>query len=371
MRRFVVCVAMMVLACCPIAWATPEPGEEEFEQALETLYEIGGPVWQPNGEWILFVRYAPDDGPSRIYKIRPDGTGLAAITPEWYANPVWSPDGTKFACVGGTETTDELYVLDLAGNHLRSLGYHPGFLGFEGWSPDGTMIAFSTRRGDGGPYIGLMTASGEEIKFVTRGFSAAWHPSGRYLVVEDTVGNNPTACLFEVDIQTKQRRQITFGEGSDRFPVYSPNGEWIAFVSAGRWQPGTPGSLICLVRRDGSGLRIVEISDEDYEYTPPSFSPDGQYLVFGRGKWVPTDLYICRIDGTGLRKLTNFYPDGQAKGQSTLKVAKAPIAPKEIARPVAPVKPAQPAKPAKKEKQREKKGAPFPLLAPPIPLRRH
>lgn len=371
MRRFTICVALAVLACCPIVRATPEPGEEEFEQALETLYQVGRAVWQPGGEWILFVRYAPDDGASQIYKIRPDGTGLTAITPEWYANPVWAPDGTKFACVGGTQTTDELYVIDLNGTHLRSLGYHPGFLGFEGWSPDGTMIAFTTRRGDGGPYVALMTNTGEEVRFVCTGYSAAWHPSGRYLVVEDTVGSDPIAYLFEVDVQTKQRRQITFAPGCDSAPVYSPDGEWIAFISSARWQPGSRGSSICLVRRDGSGMRVMELDDEDYAYTAPSFSPDGQYLVFGRGKWVPTDLYICRVDGTGLRKLTNFYPDGQAKGQSTLKVAKAPIAPKANAKPVAPVKPAQPAKPAKKEKKREKKGAPFPLLAPPIPLRRH
>ncbi|GBC95520.1 Protein TolB [bacterium HR16] len=372
MRRISFLPVALILFCLPL-WATPEPGEEEFEQAMETLYQVGGAVWQPNGEWILFVRYAPDNGPSRIYKIRPDGTGLTAITPEWYANPVWSPDSTKFACVGGTETTDELYVIDVDGNHLRSLGYHPGFLGFEGWSPDGSMIAFTTRRGDGGPYVALMTGTGEEIRFVCTGYSAAWHPSGRYLVVEDSVGNGPVTYLFEVDVQTKQRRQITFGVGCDSVPVYSPDGEWIAFLASARWQPGTRGSPICLVRRNGNDLHVLEIDEEDYAYTAPSVSPDGQYLVFGRGKWVPTDLYICRVDGTGLRKLTNFYPDGQAKRQGTLKVAKASFAPKVNAKPSAPAKPSPPAKPAKpaKKEKKEKKGAPLPLLAPPIPLKRH
>jgi len=355
-----------------MAWATPEPGEEELERALETLYQVGGAVWQPSGEWILFVRYAPDGGPSQIYKIRPDGTGLTAITPEWYANPVWAPDGTKFACVGGTEMTDELYVLDVNGTHLRSLGYHPGFLGFEGWSPDGSMIAFTTRRGDGGPYVALMTNTGEEVRFVCTGYSAAWHPSGRYLVVEDTIGNNPITYLFEVDVQTKQRRQITFKPGCDSVPVYSPDGEWIAFVSSARWQPRTRGSSICLVRRDGSDLRVLEIDEEDYDYTAPRFSPNGQYLVFGRGKWVPTDLYICRVDGTGLRRLTHFYPDGQAKGQDTLNVVKAAPVTNMQSHASSPAKSAKPVKPAKPTKRQQKRaeGAPFPWLAPPIPLRR-
>ncbi len=381
MSRLMLFVIAVAFAVSSVAHATPSPGDEEFAEALETLYRVGEPTWQPNGDWILFVRYAPGDGPMRIYKVRADGTGLTAITPEWYANPIWSPDGTKFACVGGTETTDELYVLDLNGNHLRSLGTHTGFLCFEGWSPDGGTIAFRTRRGDGGPYVALMTDTGAEIRFVCTGYSASWHPSGRYLAVEDRVGLSPVMHLFEVDVQTKQRRQIT-SEG--RSPSYSPDGEWIAFWSARPCEGGRC-SGIWLVRRDGSELRplVVEGDEEEYAYTPACFSPDGQYLVFGRGKWVETDLYICRIDGTGLRKITNFYPDETASGKSTLKMAKTPVAPKADAgvgqspggkntsplakTPASPAKRSQPAKPAEK---REKGGVPFPWLAPPIPVRK-
>ncbi|GIV16342.1 MAG: hypothetical protein KatS3mg022_1777 [Armatimonadota bacterium] len=103
----------------------------------------------------------------------------------------------------------------------------------------------------------------------------------------------------------------------------------------------------------GDNMHMAE-SDAD-------FSPDGQYLAFARGEYEATDLYICRIDGTGLRKLTNFYPDGQAKGQSTQKVAQSPVAPKGNAKPAPPAK----------QKQKKQKGAPFPLLAPPVPLKRH
>ncbi len=351
MRKVIFVAALAVSAWGAMTLATPEPGQEEFETALETLNQVGAPKWQPNGEWILFTRTSTPDGPQHIYKIRADGSGLIAVTPEWYANPIWSPDGTMFACVGGTETTDIPCVLDVNGNHLRFLGNHPGFLGLEGWSPDGSMIAFTTRRGDGGPYVALMSNRGEELRFVCTGHSAAWHPSGRYLIVEDCSGGLYTN-LYEVDVQTKRRRQVTFGSYNDSCARYSPDGEWIVFLSGGRWQEGTRGSEICLIRRDGSGLRVLPIDvDQSYAYTPADFSPDGQYLVFGRGKWVPTDLYICRVDGTGLRRLTHFYPDGQAKGQGALRVVKAAPVTKGQSRAFSAAKsakPVQPAKPAKR-----------------------
>lgn len=361
-------LAVLVAVWCASTKSTPEPSEEEMEEALETLRSVGSVIWQPSSEWILFVR---DDDPAgtswRIYKIRPDGTGLSAVSPPKISNPVWAPDGTMFACA--EDTPDDgggLWVMDLNGNRLRSLGYHPGFIGFAGWSPDGSKIAFTTRRGDGGPYVALMTSQGEEIRFLAEGWAAAWHPSGRYILYEwsDRDGNSH---LYEVDVETGVSRQITSGANSDYAGEYSPDGEWIVFLST-RGIHVEGGSRICLVRRDGSNLRVLPLGDNDatWEYTPPSFSPDGQYLVFGKGRWVPTDLYICRIDGTGLRKITSFHPDNRAKADGASKVAKAsdkrtPEKPKP-----APARKKQPARPAGKKEEKRSSGVPLPWIAPPI-----
>lgn len=47
---------------------------------------------------------------------------------------------------------------------------------------------------------------------------------------------------------------------------------------------------------------------DDWVHSEADFSPDGQYLVFARGKHVPINLYTCRLDGSELRRLTNYYP---------------------------------------------------------------
>lgn len=367
MRRVSFLPMMLILFCLPLG-ATPERGEEESQG----LIPVECPRWQPGGQWIIYSRSTSAENEiSYLYRIRADGSSLTQVTTEYTGFAIWSPDGNHIL-YATDDDTNPYRVIDINGTPIKSLGYHPGGDFVCAWSPDGSKIAFLVvRRDEGGPYVAVMDSNGRELFFATRAFDADWHPSGQYLVIQD-VANEGHEHLFELNLSTRQRRQITFGNHDDFHPRYSPDGEWIAFVSYTRHEEAGTGSAVWLVRRDGSSLQMLQLGDDpDWDYTPADFSPDGQYLVFGRGKWVPTDLYICRVDGTGLRKLTNFYPDGQAKGQSTLKVAKAPIAPKEIARPVAPVKPAQQAKPAKKEKKSEKKGAPFPLLAPPIPLKRH
>jgi len=168
-------LGILIVALCVVARSTPEPGEEDMDLALRTRIAIDSVAWQPvSGGWILFGRDEDDEDPVptswRIYKVRPDGTGLSPVSPTPLSNPIWAPDGTKLACVEDTPNDgDGLWVVDIHGNRLYSLGQHPGFLGFAGWSLDGSKIAFTTRRGDGGPYVAVMTSPGEELRFLSEG----------------------------------------------------------------------------------------------------------------------------------------------------------------------------------------------------------
>src|SRR5919109_657655 len=92
------------------------------------------------------------DGISRMYTIRPDGTGLRRLTipPTRQllggdSGPVWSPDGRRIAFERDLpywgQDRFRLYVIGSAGGEAVPLTSGP-FDVEPSWSPDGTRIAF-------------------------------------------------------------------------------------------------------------------------------------------------------------------------------------------------------------------------------------
>jgi Tol biopolymer transport system component len=127
-------------------------------------------------------------------------------------------------------------------------------------------------------------------------------------------------------------RRLTDGEWTDTMPSWSPDGSMIAF-SSNRHDPANAAVFsIYLVRPDGTGLRRVHVAgppgspEADKErFNHVCFSPDCQWLLFtsnlggvnaepisGPNQFQPYgDLYVCRLDGSGLVRLTcNAYENG-------------------------------------------------------------
>jgi Tol biopolymer transport system component len=323
-------VLQLLLAGVMVGWTIPAHASDEGGTDRKW---IGGVGWQRNGDWIIFERDADTPNTSIIYKIRSDGTGLTQLSINGdETNPVWSRDGTRIAF--GTRTSSEtIWTMDANGGNRISLGEHTNLGAICCWSPDGQKIAY-LKQGEG--IILIINMAGEEVAIGGGGTSADWHPGGRYMVVDresNVPGHTYGVNLYESDLESDDYRQITTGDYLDMDPRYSPDGEWIVFVSGMRARDMGGGSSICLVRRDGSELSVLPLGDpEGWVHSSPDFSPDGQYIVFARGPEAASDLYICSRDGTELRRLTYFYPQiGKAK--RPIRMAKASSKQKTAAAP--------------------------------------
>lgn len=100
-------------------------------------------------------------------------------------------------------------------------------------------------------------------------------PNGRQLAVE-TIGEGGQHTIWVYDLAgTSARRRLT-QEGSNTRPVWTPDGQRIAFGSDRDGAHGVHWQLA-----DGSGLpERLTTAEKGFEHYPESFTPDGRVLAF-------------------------------------------------------------------------------------------
>jgi Tol biopolymer transport system component len=172
------------------------------------------------------------------------------------------------------------------------------------WSPDGTKVAF-VRDGE----LHVADADGANDRRLTRkapglhwpATAPAWSPDGKRIAFSGT------RDLFLVDVATGKLKAVTRSAESWRgnyTPAFAPNGRTLAFTRS----TNAFNSDIFLVRVDGTGLRRLTRSNGTHdvhgEEAGPAFSPDGRTVVYASNRDGNLELYRIGIDGRGERRLT-------------------------------------------------------------------
>lgn len=108
-------------------------------------------------------------------------------------------------------------------------------------------------------------------------------------IVFDLLGD-----LYLLDASGGQAKPVTQGMAFDTQPTYSPDGEWIAFVS-----DRSGAENLWLMRADGSEPRQVSFGDDDTVLVSPAWSPDGKSIYVSRFRWSLNNYELWRyaLDG--------------------------------------------------------------------------
>jgi len=311
------------------------------------------PSWSPDGKWIAFSsdrgtdfkrhKFPLDDispgfehiQAASIYVIQTDGTGLRKLTPdgEMAGSPKWSADGKRlvfydmdaeytFAARLFGEATSQIISVDVATGARTERTSGPGLkVSPQFLSPDriGYLIKGPGQKGE------LAFTSGEHgadapAPGVIR--NPAWSPDGKQLVYEkfayDSKQNQP---LYAKD----QTFDLRF---SGEFPAVSSTGKLALspFGDVGALRI-IPFDKVAVYVSDLDGTNRKQLFQQDGGGAfSPSWSPDGQWVVFGYGavfkdrESKPQRLVMTRADGSEKRELTtgplnsgfpSFSPDGK------------------------------------------------------------
>ena len=184
-------------------------------------------------------------------------------------------------------------VMDADGNGVRKVFGSREFRTGPSWSPDGKKIAYvQGEEKDSAIYVS--TIKGGLVEKLTNGFMPSWSPDGREIIFSDiSVNRSPLGVL---NLPTRGKKTLLSNKMPwIVFPTWSPRGDKIAFSEIdGRINQDllewTKANLY-IVNRDGTGLRQV-VKDEGAVAMGPTWSPDGDALIYGTSGVKPTALAL-------------------------------------------------------------------------------
>jgi TolB protein len=145
-------------------------------------------------------------------------------------DPDWSPDGTKIAFTSHAVTdnqlnsvTAEIYVIDPTGTGSpQRLTFNTEEERSPSWSPDGTRIVFSCRRGGSDFEICVMNADGSgqvQLTDNTVGdLTPSWSPDGQKIIFHRPVAGR--LQLWWMNADGTGQAQLTSTAGINAFPKW-------------------------------------------------------------------------------------------------------------------------------------------------------
>jgi TolB protein len=206
--------------------------------------------------WALYPGYD-------IFTANPDGSDLKQLTttPGYDAEATISMDGKKIVFTSLRHGDLDIYSMDANGKHVKQLTHELGYDGGPFFSPDRKWIVYRAYHPQNDKDIAeykdllgknlirptsleiqMMKADGSGKHQLTNlgaaSFAPSFFPDGKRLIfssnysAEDhSTGGMGNFELFTITTDGKNLERVTFSDGFDGFPVFSPDGRHLVWAS--------------------------------------------------------------------------------------------------------------------------------------------
>jgi TolB protein len=251
---------------------------------------------------------------------------------------------TSIAFASNRSGHKEIFIMDYDGFDQRPLSGHQSISMAPAWSPPGDGLAYVSYFTGRPSIYWVDLASGEKRPIVEDGlhnFTPTFSPDGRWVAFTRSLAGNTE--IFKVDRRGGQPVQLTRNARIDANPAWSPKGDEIAFTSdragtpqiyvmdpdganvrrisreglsndGAAWHP--EGTAIAYAHRSEGGQRFDIavttlagetrlLTSEPGSHEAPSFSPDGNHIVFESTRDGASQIWVVDVDRGNLRRLTS------------------------------------------------------------------
>ena len=250
------------------------PGDRRL---LYSSTHASGPSCPPKPKREGAYRWALDD--YDIYAVGIDGQDMQRLTstPGYDAEATISPDGKTIVWTSVKDGDLDLYAMNLDGSNPRRLTHEIGYDGGAFFSPDSKRIVYRAAHPNdlaeidkyknllaqrlvepGQLEIFVMNADGSGQRLVTSNgasnFSPFYFPDGKRIIFSSNIetkgeGGRPSFHLYAIGEDGKGLERLTFDGQFNSFPMFSPDGTRLVWVSD---RQARPWRVQCLSRRLGA-----------------------------------------------------------------------------------------------------------------------
>ena len=158
-------------------------------------------AFSPEGNWIVFA--SNRSGDVELYVMRADGTGIVRLTGTkgYDGGPFFSPDGKRL-----------VYRSDRAGNDLLQI-----FMADLVFDSSGDITGLTNER---------QLTTGDDVNW-----APYWHPDGRHIIYTTSRHGHANYELYLMRDDGSNPIRVTFHNGFDGLPVFSPDGKYLMWSS--------------------------------------------------------------------------------------------------------------------------------------------
>jgi Tol biopolymer transport system component len=283
-------------------------------EARRLVDGAGEGEWAPEGDEIAFLRLESEDGQTTtvVSIASDDGSGVREVArvPGGMRAPRWSPDGRTLSMVAAPGSLlagaqQSVFLVDVEDGETWSVPAPDPrrTLSSAAWTAGGELVylqaeSVASAAGSAGRLIRQEARGGEVV-------SSLWSPStaqvldvlGDGRVVFDT--RSPRQNLRETLLRPDgpaNGRWLSRGESTDRQPVYSPDGEMVAFSS------NRGGGMNLWVVSTATG-RLRRITDSHLNWDP-GFTRDGEHIIWSSNLSGNYEIWMANPDGSVARQVT-------------------------------------------------------------------